>query len=123
MADERDLNTGVLFNNDNKDPNDPTHAKRPDKTGHFTDSSGVRRQFAGWLRKGKSGQMFLSVTVGEPMRESTAAPREPRPAQQRNSGGYSAREQQVSAPRYGSRPPQDFREQEVDFDPNDVPFE
>lgn len=54
-------NTGRLFKNDKKEPDD----KRPDYTGDFTDASGTKMRLAAWLKDSDQGGKWMSLKVSE----------------------------------------------------------
>lgn len=58
MAYEQRQNSGVLFRNDRK----PEGSKQPDYKGDLN-VEGVRYEMAAWIREGKTGSKFLSLSI------------------------------------------------------------
>lgn len=60
---------GVLFKNNRKEKD--TH---PDYTGNIEFKGGVPYQLSAWLKKGKSGNTYLSLSVGDVKTDSRPVP-------------------------------------------------
>ncbi len=61
MTDYDNTNTGRLFRNDKKTPEN----KQPDYRGDIN-VDGVDKQIAGWLTTSKAGTNYMSLKVSEP---------------------------------------------------------
>jgi uncharacterized protein (DUF736 family) len=59
MSDYDNTNRGALFKNDRKDSE-----KHPDYTGKLN-VDGTDRYFAAWIKKSKSGNAFMSLSLGD----------------------------------------------------------
>lgn len=74
MADyQQKPNTGTLFPNDYKKTD-----KQPDWRGKWVDENGKEWQMAAWVKTGKSGIEFLSLSASEPYDKGT----KPKPTQE-----------------------------------------
>lgn len=58
MSDYDNSLSGVLFKNDRKEK--PTH---PDYTGSWTDAQGNDHWLSAWIKEGKSGKKFISLSA------------------------------------------------------------
>jgi len=63
--------SGALFKNDKGD-----NEKKPDYTGNYTHSDGVKFRVSAWIKKDKNGNSFMSYK----MQEKTESPK-PAPVQ------------------------------------------
>ena len=73
MTEYDNNNRGVLFKNDRKTEGD----KKPEYTGSLN-VDGVEFFLDAWLKVGKSGAKFMSVSVKRKDKQTTAAPAAPR---------------------------------------------
>lgn len=70
-------NSGILFKNDRKEKD--TH---PDYTGKIT-INGVEHFLSAWIKDGKSGSKFMSLSIGKPVDEAVSKAKQ-------SSQGYAA---------------------------------
>ena len=83
MSDFENTNRGVLFKNDRKTEGD----KKPEYTGSLN-VDGVEFFLDAWLKVGKSGAKFMSVSVKRKDKQPESQQRKPESIPARSSGGF-----------------------------------
>jgi hypothetical protein len=107
--------SGVLFKNEDKDPENEAHDKWADYRGRIK-IEGVEYWLSAWIRKGRdSGKVYMSLAVND-MDQSSAPPR------RRQGNGRPAPRQQSTRPSGQQQRSRPQRDPDLDAEPDDIPF-
>ena len=106
--------SGVLFKNEDKDPQNEAHDKWADYRGRIM-VEGVEYWLNAWIRKGRdSGKVYMSLAVND-MDQNDPPPR------RRQGNGRPAPRQQ-SSPRGQQQRTRPQRDPDLDSESDDIPF-